>query len=137
MRLRREPPGISLREYVDVRLAELERRLTGERQLLVAANEDRRTEMERRLNTLNELRAEVVSDRGLLVRREFLDATLESMEKALEARRVSDKAALERLAEDIRSIQKADANLQGRLWALGVGLTIVVVVVNVVIRFIH
>jgi trehalose-6-phosphatase len=41
--------------------------------------------IEGRLQALNELRAEVVSDRGLLVRRETLDAKLEAIDTRIDA----------------------------------------------------
>jgi hypothetical protein len=41
--------------------------------------------LEARLQALNELRSEVVADRGLLVRRETLDAKLEALDTRIDA----------------------------------------------------
>lgn len=125
MRVRRRDGGISLREYTDLRFADVERRIV-----------ERGVDMERRLAALNELRSEVVADRGLLVRREFLDQRLQSMDAAYEVQRLADLAAIARIGDELRAIQQQSANLQGRFWALGVGLTVVVVLVNVAISFI-
>lgn len=47
------------------------------------------------------------------------------------ATRVEAGQALDR----IDKLEKANDNMQGRLWALGAGIAIVVVVINVILRF--
>lgn len=80
--------------------------------------------------------AEVVAERATLVRRDFLDSMLEAQERSFAAARAADQALIDQLSKDVRTLQTAAANMAGRLWALGVALTIAIVVVNVVIKLI-
>lgn len=85
---------------------------------------------------LAERLAELVADRATLVRREFLDAVLDAQERSNANARAADQALIEKLGKDVRDLQTGSANLQGRLWALGVALTVIVVIVNVLIKFV-
>lgn len=78
--------------------------------------------------------SELVADRALLVRRDFLDAMLQAQEQNFANARAADQALIEQLGKDVRLLQNNASNLQGRLWALGVGLGLVVVIVNVLIK---
>lgn len=109
---RREEQSITLREFFELKLDELEKRLVAERSLLVIANNDRREEMERRLNALNELRNEVLADRSLFVTRDAF---------AIVAERVAGSVLREyydgqhkTLTDKIDLNTAAIANIQGR-----------------------
>ena len=116
-----EPTVEVLRE----RLKALEERLTQhevtslrEAELVETAVERARQEVDRRLEAMNELRRQVTDERGMYVTRDRMDANIQSM------------------ASRIEIMERAWANLTGRLWSLGVGLGIVVILANLLIRFV-
>lgn len=126
--------SITLREYVDLRLAELEKRLTGERALLVAANNDRRVELERRLDALNELRNEVLQDRTLFVTKDAFELVATRAGNSVlreyydeQHRALTDKVALNTAAvANIRSRSAAYAA------ALGLAVTVLTAIMIIV-----
>lgn len=125
---------ITVREYVDLRLNELEKRLVGERALLVASNDDRRTEMERRLTALNELRNEVLADRALFVTRDAFGIVADRAGASVlreyfdeQHRSLADKVALNTAAvANIRSRSAAYAA------ALGLAVTVLTAIILII-----
>lgn len=69
----------ALYQYLELRISELEKRLLGERELLVASTAARAGELERRLATLNDLRNEVMADRALFVTRDTFQLVLDRL----------------------------------------------------------
>jgi len=65
------------------------------------------------------------------------EKTLDATAKALEVRLHSMNEFRAVYEDRIRAIEKHSANLDGRLWALGVGLTVLTLVINVALRFIQ
>ena len=65
------------------------------------------------------------------------EKTLEATAKSLEIRLHSMNEFRAVYEDRIRAIEKHAANLDGRLWALGVGLTVLTLVINVALRYIQ
>jgi hypothetical protein len=75
-----------------------------------------RGEMERRLAEMNEFRAQI-----LMERKDFMST------KEYDVKHEFLRARIEKL-------EQSKSNLDGRFWALGTGLGILTVVVNIIIR---
>jgi len=149
MRHRHREESLSLREYVDLRtnetrayldlrLTELEKRLTGERALLVVANADRQAEMERRLTGLNELRNEVLADRSLFVTKDAFE--LVSTRAGSSVLREYYDEQHQNLAERVGANAQAIASMRSRsaayTAAMGMALTLLTAVV-IIIQIVH
>lgn len=78
--------------------------------------------LDRRLDQMNEFRAQLTEERALYVRRDMLD------EFRIASAKVTDANAAR-----IRELETAKSNLEGRLWAVGMGIGALVIVINVVI----
>ena len=78
--------------------------------------------LDKRLDQMNEFRAQLTEERALYVRRDMLD------EFRIASAKVTDANAAR-----IRDLETAKSNLEGRFWAFGLGLGALVVIVNVVI----
>jgi hypothetical protein len=101
---------------------------------------------ERRFDSVNEFRAQLADQASTFMTRREAEARLGALMEKLESlaaehrrdlvtmREMADRLAA---ASDVRLkvLESSGANLQGRLWALGAGIAMIVVVVNVVIRF--
>jgi len=110
--------GVSTREYLLRILDERDRthqaRINAQTEALQLA----KTELERRLEGLNQLRNEVLSDRALLVRQDTYDAGLSSRDVRIRA--VEDKVAnhdnsiaqIQVINSDIEAIQKTLVQLE-------------------------
>jgi chromosome segregation ATPase len=101
---------------LEERLSQHERTQSREADLDSKSVERTRGEMERRLAEMNELRSQINSERSLYVTRDMLDARLQ--------------AALTR----IESLERDKANIQGRFYAAGVALSVLVILINWVLR---
>ena len=87
---------ISLREFIERILDERQRALD------LAS-----TELNRRLEGMNELRQQLDRQAGTFVTREYVDATIQ------------------RIDSRISALQEYRANMEGRVWAIGAGFAIV------------
>ncbi len=137
---------ITLREYVDLivadlrthfelRLAELEKRMSGERALLIAANNDRQSEMERRLTALNALRSEVLQDRLLYVTKDAFEIVLNRTSASLprEYYETQHEAVERRIAENaaaIATIRSRNAAYTAAIGLAVMALTAIILIVQ-------
>jgi len=80
--------------------------------------EHSRQEMDRRLAEMNEFRAQLTTERASYVTRDMMDARQAIM------------------AERIANLERSWSNMSGRLWSMGVGLGALVVLLNLVLRFV-
>ena len=98
---------ITLKEYVDIRF-KMSDDSVGKAQVA----------MERRLESMNEFRAQLNKQTETFATKEMLYAKIDALEKS------------------IAELQKSKSNLDGRFWAIGAGLALVFTLVNVALRFI-
>jgi hypothetical protein len=82
-------------------------------------------EIERRLEGMNELRAQISNERGMYLTRDLYDREHALLRDTLDTR--------------VKILESARANLDGRLWALGAVVTgvvsFVVIAVNLLVRW--
>ena len=87
------------------------------------------TQLNSRLEDMNSLRTQITSERGMYITRDAVDERMAAVNSKIDERGGSAGTAIQsvqtQLAQRIEAMERANANLQGRLWALGVGLTIV------------
>lgn len=127
--------SVAMREYFELRISEVDRRIVNERALLVVANHDRQAELERRLTALNELRNEVLQDRTLFVTKDAFDIV---------AQKVSDSITRDYYETQHQSLEKlvsinalAIANMRSRSAAYTAAIGIAVIVLTAVILIVQ
>jgi hypothetical protein len=82
-----------------------------------------------RLEGMNELRSQINAERGAYLSVSTYEAKHETLVEKVDA---IDDALTARL----NRLENQSANLSGRFWALGVGLTLVVIAINVALHFV-
>ena len=80
-----------------------------------------KNDINRRLDEMNELRKQITSERGEFLRREIYDREHASLREAMDLR--------------IKALENTKANLEGRLWAIGAGISILVVGLELLLRY--
>lgn len=115
---RRNQEKISLQDYFERLLVEHGHLHASEREANQAALRNARSEIDRRLEALNELRSEVTKDRAQFVRTEVFEAKIEA------------------LAKDVRLLRDEALSERGRRAAYAVVLGVVAVVVPIAIQII-
>lgn len=102
---------------------------------------------EKRFDSVNEFRAALSDQAQQFIRRSEVEqrfiSVVEKIDAAAQTHR-SDMTLVREAADRInvendrrlKMLESAGANLQGRLWSLGAGIALIVVLVNVAIRFI-
>ncbi len=85
------------------------------------------SEINRRLDEMNQLRAQIENERGRYVVTEVYTKAQENLRDQLYAldRRMDDRLKL---------LENLSANVQGRLWMMGATISAVVIIVNVAMR---
>ena len=78
------------------------------------------TDINRRLEGMNELRAQITSERGLYLSRELFDREHAQLRESLDTR--------------LKVLETSRSNLDGRMWAIGAAITFVVSLVVVAIN---
>jgi hypothetical protein len=116
---------VTYRDFCDARMAALygsleqlraivdSKFLSSEKALAVAL-----VAQERRLDLLNEFRAQMQDQAMAFARRDLIDVQMISIDKRL------------------RDLEKFQSNIEGRIWAFGIGITILSMVIGVVLKFI-
>ena len=78
-------------------------------------------EIDRRLEGMNELRAQISTERGRYVLRESYDEQHSALRDAIDAR--------------LKILENNRSNLEGRMWAMGAGLTAFVIILNLALHY--
>jgi hypothetical protein len=81
-----------------------------------------------RLETMNEFRAQIASERGEFVRQEIYTSEYKSSESKFEA-------AIDRLITRIAVLENYKSNIEGRFWMLGVTLVGINVTIELLFRY--
>ncbi len=87
-----------------------------------------RREIDRRLEEMNQFRAQIVQERGMFVSREFYDEQHRRLNGAIEA-------AKEAVDVRLKMLETSKSNLEGRMWMMGAAISAVVVLVNLAMRY--
>jgi hypothetical protein len=115
---------ISLREFMEARWAAHER----EHVALQRAVDTAVGTLDARLSEMNQFRAQIQEERG-----EFLSKTeYESRHRELETKLEAGQHAN---GKRISDLELAKSNMDGRMWAIGAGVTVLTIVVNMAFRF--
>ncbi len=119
---------------LEARLSEHQRIQGREQEADQKSVERTRQEMERRLSEMNEFRAQLSQERTAYVTRDMLDARLSGIGERIEQNPRANVARIDLLQGRVEQLERERANLQGRFYSLGVGLSIVVLVINWALR---
>lgn len=132
-----EELNVSLRDYVDMRINDLQTQLEMhvaaiqqqlDRRIVDAnhATDLARQQMDKRLEGMNEFRQQLSEQANKFITREEVQAKQDAYIPAINEnqRRLS-------------ILETTQANMQGRMWAIGVGFTIITVAINIALHFIH
>jgi hypothetical protein len=109
---------IELRHYIEALYNQYVEHHVREHELLSEAAEHARKAMEVRLENMNLFRAQVLEERGLMVTREKHDAIIGSLERR------------------IGTLEKAIANMIGRMVATAAAISIGLIIVGLMLRFV-
>jgi hypothetical protein len=129
------------REYFEAVLAERDRRLAVEREMLATGVNQRAAEMERRLIGLNELRNEVLADRAQFVTRAAFEPVAARQESFLgrdyyleQAKSLADKLDVNvaAIAELRREISNQRSRAAGYAAAVGIAVVVMTAVILLV-----
>lgn len=129
--------NVSLRDYVDIRINDLQKQLeihvaTIQQQLdrrIVDANHATdlaREQMDKRLEGMNEFRQQLNDQTAKFITRDEVQAKQDAY-----------IPTINEVQRRLSLIENSLANIQGRMWAIGVGFTILTVVINIALHFIH
>jgi len=133
--------AITLREYIDTRIDALEKRFTD----INRATDLAAKAIEQRLEGMNEFREQLRSQAGTFVTQIEIDAKMIAAEathheyerriQALEQNKLNI-GAHDLLERRIQLLEKALANLEGRFWAVSVGVGVATLAINIALHFI-
>lgn len=80
-----------------------------------------RKDIERRLDDMNKFREQIAQERGEFLRRDFYDEQHTSLRDSMDTR--------------LKLLEQSKSNLEGRMWMMGAGISAVVVVVNLIMKY--
>lgn len=84
--------------------------------------------MDKRLEGMNEFRDQLRDQAATFARRDYVDTVIAGVTATLEARSKSN-------SDRIDTLERKEANLAGRFTAMGIGVALVVIIINVILRF--
>lgn len=132
-----ESQEISLREYIEGKLNELDKRVALVFQNHSSIHDSEYRALQKaagditsRLEGMNEFRAQISLERQLYVSRVLFDSERNALETKLEALINSN-------GHRITVLERAQSGAQGSMWMLGVVATILGVVVGLIFRYLH
>jgi hypothetical protein len=105
----------------------LERHKLEQQALSIARNADNmalalaKAEIDRRLEGMNELRAQITDERGRYVLRDMYDEQHAQLRDNVDAR--------------LKALENIKSNMEGRLWAIGAAISTAVVILNVALYY--
>lgn len=119
-------PTVTLKEYLDSNVAFLQQQI--DRRIADAnhATDLAREQMDKRLESMNEFRQQLNDQTAKFITREEVQAKQDAYIPTI-------NEAQRRLS----LIENSLANIQGRMWAIGVAFTILTVVINIALHFLH
>ena len=97
--------------------ADHERFHTLDKEALVLA----RSEIDRRLDDMNKFRDQIERERGEFMRRDMYDEQHAAMRNETDVR--------------LKTLEQSKSNLEGRLWAMGAGITTIAVGLNLLLHY--
>lgn len=100
-------------------------------ELTESALDNFKREVAAKFETVNNLREQVTSERGVFVRRELLDIAREQFSNAISTATAQAAGAVERVSTRITELEKIEANSAGRRWAFGAGLGVVLTLISI------
>ena len=80
-----------------------------------------RQDMERRLGEMNQFRDQIERERGEFLRREMYDEQHSAMRTEMDTR--------------LKALETSKSNLEGRMWAMGAGITGLAVGINLLLHY--
>lgn len=78
-------------------------------------------DLERRLDIANKFREQIMEERGQFVPRQLYDEQHNSLRDAVDLR--------------LKLLEQTKSNLEGRLWMMGAAISVLVVLLNLILRY--
>lgn len=119
---------VTLRELLEARFAAIDARTAALVESHAAVHQVAEGNVNRRLDEMNELRAQIEQERGVYVRRDQLDAML--LATSVEFRELA-KANQARIS----NLEAQAQNWQGRFWMAGAVLALLIALTGLLIKF--
>jgi hypothetical protein len=120
---------ITLRQYLEALMEHYKIAHAREHELLAESVEQTKENLELRLESMNQFRAQILSERGSMVTLDKFDSKVNEIEKVNKAKTDSDNIR-------IGAMETQLANLKGRMTATATGITIFLVVLELILRFV-
>ena len=132
---------VPMREYIESLLNERGRAHPREHELLERSGQDTKQKLDNRMVGMNLFREQLREQAATFARADTIQGKIDAMAERMEKLEGALLSRMEANANEsnrrLTVLERAGANLEGRMWALGVGITLVVVVVNIALRFIQ
>lgn len=129
-------PTITLRAFLDLRINEMEHRITREMELKDAFAEERVRDMNRRLEGMNELRSQLDRQSLTFITGAQHDALRERLEGKVEAARSSGSLADEEISKRLDKLEQFQANILGQIAVAGGVVVLLTLAINIFLHFV-
>jgi hypothetical protein len=91
--------------------------------------------LEARLAAMNQFREQLRDQAATFVRRDLMDSAINSVEALIVGLGTQIETKIKQNSDRIALLERKEANMAGRLTALGIGVTFVVIAINIILRF--
>ena len=120
---------ITLRQHLETLMEQYRKAHAREHELLAESVEQTKENLELRLESMNEFRAQILSERGTMVTLEKFDAKMSEIDKVNKLKMESDNVR-------IGTIETQLANFKGRWTGISAAITIGLVILELILRFV-
>ena len=121
--------AVSLRHYMETMLEQYEKSHEKEHQLLAQNVSATKENLEFRLESMNQFRAQIADERGSLVNLEKFEVLMKGIEKLVETHYQSNQ-------NRINVLEKALSNLSGRWAGITAAFGVVLILLELLLRFV-
>jgi len=121
--------AVSLRHYMETMLEQYEKSHEKEHHLLAQNVAATKENLEFRLESMNQFRAQIAEERGSLVNIEKFETLIKGIEKLVETHYQSNQ-------ERISTLEKALSNLSGRWAGITAAVGVVLILLELLLRFV-
>ena len=120
--------GVPIKEHLEAQMEQYKAAHAREHELLAESVEQTKENLELRLESMNEFRKQILDERGTFVNRDRFNLKTEEIERNAKHQAEMDNRRTGALETQL-------ANLKGRLAAIGTSITIGLIILELILRF--
>jgi hypothetical protein len=121
--------AITLKQYFETLMEQYKQAHAREHVLLAESVEQTKENLELRLESMNQFRAQILSERGTMVTLEKFDSKMSEIDKVNKLKTESDNIR-------IGTMETQLANFKGRITTIGGCITIGLIILELILRFV-